>query len=487
MDSHRFLWLTIFLIIVSHAAFLTLPPKSMHLWRQCNTLAMARNLFEEGMNPLLPRVDNRLDTDGITGSQFPSFEFGLASLYWITGEQFWVQRSYCLLLAIFGMLGMYALAKQLTGNRLFSVLVAWTYAWSPLLFYYSITALPDDLALPCSIWGLFFFLKWVEQWVIHEQNNTVWMIGSLVLLTLTGLTKIQYLAVGFFMATYLGLQKDKLRLSHWLVFSGFGIICCALSITWYLYANYLIEISGLKDFGLEFKPEDNFRRGLSTLFSNLTQNLPESLLNYASFGLLLAGCFYLFHSRNGNRTIRMSLFSWSLAFCCYHIIELRQMEYHDYYMMAYLPLLALASAYGAWHLFQTKWKHYALLLVLIQPALAFVRIVPSRFLTEETDDKQVFYQQEPLNRLQHCVPQNALCVVGPDDSRCIYFYFLNKKGFGFGQEGIQGAQLKEYIQRGARYLYISENQIAENQDISPYLDHLICNERNFYVYSLKIY
>ncbi|MBL7922863.1 MAG: hypothetical protein JNL88_01560, partial [Bacteroidia bacterium] len=66
------LWFTIALNILLHAPFLHLPPCSIHVWRQCNTLAVARNFYEEDPNILRPRVDRRGESTGVTGMQFPA-------------------------------------------------------------------------------------------------------------------------------------------------------------------------------------------------------------------------------------------------------------------------------------------------------------------------------------------------------------------------------------------------------------------------------
>jgi hypothetical protein len=66
---------SILLTIVLHLPFLNLPPKSIHVWRQSHSLAVARNFYREEMNIFKTRVDNRMDGDGITGSHFPTFEF----------------------------------------------------------------------------------------------------------------------------------------------------------------------------------------------------------------------------------------------------------------------------------------------------------------------------------------------------------------------------------------------------------------------------
>lgn len=486
LSSNYFLPITIAFTIMMHATFLKLPPKSMHLWRQCNTLAMARNFYEEGMNPLTPRVDNRFDTDGITGSQFPSFEIVLASIYKVAGEHFWAQRTYCLALHILGLLGIFLFIRKLTGDTSLANLGVWTYAWSPMLFYYSITALPDDLALPSSIWGLYAFLKWFRLWVKAKRFAWFWMLISFLLITIAGLTKIQYLALGFFIVGYVWVHRKSVNTKHWIAFAIFGLSCSTIAISWYLYAKELIQRSGLQDFGLLFKPEDDFQRGLSTLLSNLTSTLPENLLNYSSFVFVLAGIYFFFTQKQPNYKLRIPFLLWTFVFVIYHFVELRQMEHHDYYMMPYMPILIIASSYGVLHLLESKWKTVVAILVSIQPILAYARIAPARFLSMETDDKNIFYHKESLERLQSCVPDSELCVVGPDNSRCIYFYFLKKKGFGFGEDGLTEESLGSAVKRGARYLYTSDKKIIQEEPVEEYIDSLLCNEGNFFVYSLKI-
>ncbi|SFQ59187.1 hypothetical protein [Hymenobacter arizonensis] len=68
-----------------HAPFFWLLPNSAHVWRQCNTMAVARNPYEKGMNPLHPSVDRCLDTNGVTGANFPSYELLVAGSYQLFG------------------------------------------------------------------------------------------------------------------------------------------------------------------------------------------------------------------------------------------------------------------------------------------------------------------------------------------------------------------------------------------------------------------
>ena len=90
-----------------------------------------------------------------------------------------------------------------------------------------------------------------------------------------------------------------------------------------------------------------------------------------------------------------------------------------------------------------------------------------------------------MDKLQKCTDNKSLCIIGPDDSRCIFFYFLHKKGFGFGEEGLSKEQMENYISRGAKFLYTSKNDIFLKGELNPYIDNKICMEGVFYVYSLK--
>lgn len=78
----RWFWpLLLSLNFLLSAPFFSLPPASVHVWRQCNTMAVARNFYEESMNILQPRVDRRNATNGVTGMQFPSYEWLVAGSY----------------------------------------------------------------------------------------------------------------------------------------------------------------------------------------------------------------------------------------------------------------------------------------------------------------------------------------------------------------------------------------------------------------------
>ena len=489
-----FLVLGVVLTCLLHAPFLNRPPESAHVWRQSITLAVARNFYQEEMTLFRPRVDNRFDTDGVTGSHFPIYEFLLASAYHLFGEQFWVHRCFSLLLYILGAFGMYALVFAFWQNRLASGFAFWAWLWSPELFYHGINALPDILALTASIWGLYFFIKWFyHQLGQHPiKQPFVYYTLGLGLITLAGLTKIQYLAVGFPIAGLVLLHGRKLKnLLHWIWLAIFAVTSVGLTLGWYAYAVELIQTSGLAEVGLEFRPAGNWMQVWYILQKNLTSDLLELLMNYACSLVFLVGCFFVFQRRTWRRAAILPFLIWGLGLLAYHIIELSQMEHHAYYMMPHIPLLLIIAAYGAKHWWAGRLKWLLLFLIIAQPALASLRILPARWMKEDKGVPQELYRADSRQRLIDAVPNDSLCIVGVDASNIIYFYFLHKKGFGipFANRLTEpfypkSITIASYIQRGATHMYLDDKQLLNDPRIRPYIDEVLLEEGDFTVVTL---
>lgn len=93
-NANRILSISITVFVLIHLVYINFPPCSIHVWRQCNTLAVAQNFHDESFNILEPRVDRRFEADGITGTAFPIYEWILALIYKVTRIHYW---GHCLL------------------------------------------------------------------------------------------------------------------------------------------------------------------------------------------------------------------------------------------------------------------------------------------------------------------------------------------------------------------------------------------------------
>lgn len=186
------------------------------------------------------------------------------------------------------------------------------------------------------------------------------------------------------------------------------------------------------------------------------------------------------------------MLAWTLSLIAYHIIELGQMDVHSYYMMPYLPVLFLIAGYAAGKTeAYPKYMPVLITLLIAQPVLAYTRIVPARWSNTNAGIPAELYEPETRIKLIQATPANELSIVGPDISGCIYFYFLEKKGFGFNsKEDLAELQTNKpvielYIERGAKSLYTNDSSVWADPVIAGYLSGEFEQVGNFRVYRLK--
>jgi hypothetical protein len=74
--------------------------------------------------------------------------------------------------------------------------------------------------------------------------------------------------------------------------------------------------------------------------------------------------------------------------------------------------------------------------------------------------------------------------VGPDESGCIYLYYLEKKGFGFTDKADLAAQIGPAVERGAAVLYCGEDACLESPEVKKHLERLLLREGGFTVWRL---
>ena len=433
---------------LSHIFFLNLPPKGAHVWRQCHTSTVARNYVEESMNLFKPRIDNRGRTNGVTGMQFPSFEYTTALFSKVVGYSDGINRLVAFLYFALGIWYFYALLFFFFRDNLVAFCGTWAFTFSPILYYHSVTAIPDIVSLSTSVAGLYYFFVW------NERKKHYFLLLSLFFTTLAGLTKIQYLAIGFPMAvvvvfSFLGKKYSVFDL---ILLAAFGLVAVGVPLAWYDYALCMIETSGLTDFGISFKPAKSLAAGLDTLWKNLYTHFTEQLISIPNLIPFVFAFYYVIKEKTiGKETVWM-FGLWALGLFVYHIVELHQMSEHMYYMFPYLPLIFIITAKGYAFLLG-KQKYLLVLLILISlPIIAFAGTFHN-FVNDNEALPRDFYNKKERQALDELIPDKAITIVGPDQSRCIYLYFTHTKGYTFREpREFSERWLKKAIRKGAIYL-----------------------------------
>jgi 4-amino-4-deoxy-L-arabinose transferase-like glycosyltransferase len=481
-NATRILSISITVFVLVHLLYINLPPCSIHVWRQCNTLAVAQNFYDESLNILEPRVDRRFESNGITGTAFPLYEWILAVIYKVTGVHYWVHRLLSLLITITAITYAFRFLQNITSNKLVATVSCALILWTPELFYHSINAIPDILAICTGFISLYYYSK--------SDRDNILIVLSFLFLTISGLIKMQYLLIGVYHLIEFIKSKleNKKLIKEDLIVLIAGLLCLATVFSWYSYSLALIEQSNLRDFGIEIRSANSFQSAIATLKKNLVSDFPELVFGFANTIVIIIGC-YASLSKKSNRYL-IHFLALLIIYCIYHLLELRQMDVHHYYMLPiYFGILGLL--YNGISFLYKKGKYsFILLLMIAQPALACIRIIPARWGKSDLGISQTFSDKSKLTKLKSFIPENAKVIAGPDESGCIYLYFLHKKGFGY-ERANQLTELKDdklllenYIDRGATYLITSEVSDTKNEKLIYYYESIIQYDE-FYIIKLR--
>lgn len=440
---------------VAHWGHFNLSPRGVHVWRQCNTLAVAKNYYQESMNIMLPRVDHRKSGNGITGTAFPLYEYGLAISYKLFGFHHINHRLLQFLINCLGVLGIYFMCFHLFRSSLASFLGSVAYAFSPEIFYHSINAIPDILAMTSIIWSCYFYLK--------SKKQALLLVLSIAFLSIAALVKLQFLLFGVFFFADSIIDKNY---SRSVGLGVLGFLSGGLVVNWYIHSILLRYHSNLQDYGLFLNPADSWSKGLEILKLNILSDIPEQLIGYGMI-IPLIFAIYLIITKSTTR-FKLKAFSLFILFAAFHIQELKQMEHHAYYMMPYVFISAILIAYAVNGGFKAKWL--IVLVVIAQIVHSSNKILP-RYADENSYLPPEFLDPVALDSLQSACDDSKISVVGPDPSGCIYFYFLDTKGYNIA--GMDQLQSKDDVREAIASKKVNCLII---KDLEPhYLDDIATN------------
>ncbi len=448
---------------------------SIHVWRQTQTQSTINSFYEEDFNILNPKKNDRGNSDGIFRMEFPLMQWIVAGFYKLFGKSLVFTRVFMFVVGLCSVIAMYKFLFQVFGNHLPALIGAWAFNFSPSFYYHSINPMPDNFALCLSMWGLYFFFSWITD----RRNSSLMFAGFF--LALGALCKLPFILYFTLPAAYFFFFRSKANLS----FSNFILLFCfmTLPLAWYLRVTSGWDENGIVKGMLA---NDLPIKVIIGYFSfNFISTLPELMLNYGSVLFFVSSFYFMFRKGSYSNTYFLMFALWSFSILAYFIFEINQIaKIHDYYLFPFYPIIFLLVAYGAWNLFQSgkTWKVVSMICLMVLPVTAYLR--NSVRWSEESPgfNKDLLTYK---NELRSAVPKNDLCVVGNDDSHFIFFYYIDKKGWGFDHDYLSGAKLHEMIDNDAKYLFSDSRAIDSNPEILSQTDSLVLSRGSINVYRLK--
>jgi len=437
-DTKASLFLPVLLLIYlcSHLPYMQVPASGNHVWRQCNTLAVARNYYEEDMRILYPRVDKRYNKSGITGPQFTAYDWTLAAIYKVFGFSETAHRWLSLFIMMAAIWAMYLLAFQYSGNRMISGVAASFLAFVPELYYHSINAVPDILSLAAMLWAWFLGRKWVQ------TGNNWACIASAILFALAGMVKMQFLVAGIAVGVEF-LSARKFGLKRMFQVTVLILIAVIPTIWWYSYAANLVKIYGLHEFVHAMRHARNMLEFFTILGQTLFLDLPETLVGY---GFLVFFVFGIWISKKYCMQFP-GLLAYAIGCALFYFLVQYQFIHHGYYAIIFFPIFALTVGVGFYKISQTR---YALLLafIWIAPFWAWMRM-HQNWEIQHSRYPAAFVRQSFRDSASKLSDSATRWVVGPDETGCVYFYFLHAKGYPWDTPNIATDALAKYHEQGA--------------------------------------
>jgi len=171
-------WILVFALIRLYG--ITNPPlEAAHSWRQTTVSMVARNFYEVSPNFMYPRIDIAGEKTGITGMEFPLFNFLIYLFSLVFGFHEWFGRLINLLVSSTGIYYFYLLvrkyfSRETAFNAAFILLVSF---W----FSYARKIMPDTFASSLVITSLYYGSNYLDR----KQS-----ISNLVLYVLFGMLGI---------------------------------------------------------------------------------------------------------------------------------------------------------------------------------------------------------------------------------------------------------------------------------------------------------
>jgi len=415
---------------------ITFPPLEIwHSWRQTLTNMMARNMAEGHFSYLYPMVDMGGQRTGIIGSEFPFFQSLIAGCTLVFGEAHWYGRLLNLVVCSLAVIAFFRLCKKWWNERTawFATVIFLTSLW----FVFSRKSMPDTFSVALVIVGIYCFQLFIDSKKWHN------LILATILITLGGLCKIPAVFL-FGLIIPLWLCKT-IRFQTKITISIAVGIASSFILFWYFsWVPHLVETygfvlffpKGITEGWLEIKP----------LFSDFAaQFYFGALRSYIVLFPLLIGIFWLGYRRN--RLTFIGIVSLTGIFLLFSIKTGAVFPTHNYYVLPFVPVLAVIAGLGL----QRLDKRLGIALLMLIATEGIGNQIADFRIKEEVKYKLTLEQQ--VNQL---VPKGEKIIIhsGPNPE---WMYWYHRKGWSLKPEEIQNpVKMLEIRKEGGDYIVIDK-------------------------------
>lgn len=414
---------------------ITNPPLEVaHNWRQSAVNTIARNFEEIDGNILYPRFDTAGEEDGVSGTEFPLFNYLIFIFNLLFGYAHWYGRLINLVVSSLGVFLFYRIIRDWFNHRLarYAAMVLLTSLW----FTFSRKIMPDTFSLSLVMVSMFYGLTYL-------RDGKLWrLLVYMALMTLGLLSKIPSLTIAAVMA--LPLLDGGLSLNRKATLIIASILPLVLSAWWYFYWFDHIT-TGYQLFSMGPGSAEGMKQLIGAPLEML-DNFYFDALKFSGFVLFIIGLIAAIKNRAYN-VLGVLLLSMT-SFLLFMLQAGYGFSMHEYYTLPFVPTMAFMAGYGL----------SMIPLATIRSTLVAVIMIEG-VANQQHDffikDKQR-YKLGLEAFLDAHIGEELIVVNGGQNPQLMYF--AHRRGWTESSERLsKGHRLKALVRKGAQYLVWDKN------------------------------
>lgn len=447
-------WILFFFLV--RLIGITNPPLEVaHNWRQTTVTMVARNFLEIDNNILYPRIDIAGEKTGITGMEFPLLNYMIYLLSELFGYQHWYGRLINLIVSSIGIFYFYKLVRRYFSEALSfnATLILLVSIW----FQFSRKVMPDTFALSFILISLYYGTQYLL--ATAKRNNHLHLVLYFIFVLLGMLSK---LPAGYLLVVFIFyLFQKEIALKRKVLFCIASILSFLPVYWWYfIWVPHLVETYGFWHFFMG----KSMTEGLHEIVENWKDTFKkfyDTALKFSGFIVFCFGLTYVII--NKERKIYLVLIATFTVFCVIILKSGFTFAHHTYYILPFVPVMALVAGYG---IEQVKNKRYRILLLLI---------ICLEGLGNQFHDFRIHEHDSKLTQLATDLntfsKQSDLIVINSENYPTP-MYFAHRKGWINCNDTISNASYIQNLKyKGLKYIVIlkqsfgTEIQLPEYQQV----------------------
>ncbi|QKG80672.1 ArnT family glycosyltransferase [Tenuifilum thalassicum] len=451
-------------------------PFGVHFMRQTDSLSFASNYFNNGFHFFKPQLYTLYNFDGRAACEFPITYYLSALIYKIVGKQFYVLRFIHLVISYLGVFYTFKLSKIVIKDNVYSILISLIFFTSSVFNYYSFNYLPDAPALGFALMGWFFIIKSLDD----ESEKLVF--PGFVFFTLSGLIKVTYL-INPIAVLMLGLisevfykQKKLIKTDSRIVLYGFLTL---LTVGfWNMYMLWYNEVNHSHSFNTKALPIWLMRKnGILQVWEYFTHYWYSSYLYKTTFHLFyLSLITLLVFNQKLRKSAAIILIFLALGSLSYFMLFFKQFKDHDYYFLAFFPLIFLVIIYSIYiyKRFITNKSLHLVAKVILLLIVAFginhsQKKMNERLVENKIDNKfrlglLINENKQGVDSLK--IDKNAKFIVAPENCANGALLYLDRRGWAIPEVSeLTAKTILDFYRKGAQYLLVADDDFSMPADL----------------------